>query len=67
VAIKVLPKNPDETKPTRLKLYEKEITVLHTVDHPHIASYYETYDDKDNLYLVMELVDGLMLSDIAKR
>ncbi len=31
---------------------------MQTVDHPNIVKYYETYDDKKYIYLVMELCTG---------
>ena len=37
-----------------LKSLESEIHLLNKVDHPHIAKYYETYDEANYLYMVME-------------
>ena len=34
-----------------------------TVDHPYIVKYFETYDDKMYLYLVMEYIQGKELFD----
>jgi len=31
---------------------------MQQVDHPNIVNYYETYDDKSYIYLVMELCTG---------
>jgi calcium-dependent protein kinase len=31
---------------------------MQTVDHPNIVKYFETYDDKKFIYLVMELCTG---------
>lgn len=36
----------------------EEISILNTVDHPNIVKYFETYDDKKYIYLVMEFIDG---------
>ena len=36
----------------------KEVMILTQVDHPYIVKYFETYDDKMFLYLVMEYIDG---------
>ena len=40
-----------------------EVTLLNNLDHPNIVKYFETYDDKKFLYLVMEHVDGVELID----
>ena len=40
-----------------------EVAILSTLDHPNIVKYYETYDDKKFLYLVMGYVDGEELFD----
>ena len=37
---------------------KNEVDILHKVDHPHIAKYFETYDDAKWLYLCMELCQG---------
>jgi len=41
----------------------EEVSILNTVDHPNIVKYYETYDDKKFIYLVMEYIDGEPLFD----
>ncbi len=46
-----------------IKLLRREITNLKTLDHPNILKLYEVYEDKDNFYLVMELVMGKELFD----
>ena len=40
-----------------------EVDLLKKVDHPNIVEYFETYDDKHYLYLVMELCTGGELFD----
>jgi serine/threonine protein kinase len=61
VAIKVMQKSslPKED----LEYLSSEIQTLHKLDHPNICKYYETYDDVKFIYLVMECVDGMTLSD----
>ena len=39
----------------------EEINILYKLDHPNIVNYFETYDDRKYLYLVMEYVDGMEL------
>ena len=36
----------------------KEVMILTSVDHPCIVKYFETYDDRMFLYLVMEYIQG---------
>lgn len=38
-----------------------EIATLHTLDHPNIVKYYETYNDAMYIYLVMEYITGMPL------
>jgi len=39
----------------------EEVAILHTLDHPNICKYYETYDDSKYIYLVMEYISGCQL------
>ena len=41
-----------------------EVSVLHTLDHPNIVKYYETYNDERYTYLIMEYVAGIKLYDL---
>ena len=41
----------------------EEAAVLHTLDHPNIVKYFETYNEKKFVYLVMEFVPGGKLSE----
>lgn len=61
VAIKVLSKDKMSTKD--LATVMDEVDLLRKVDHPNIVEYFETYDDKHYLYLVMELCTGGELFD----
>ena len=40
-----------------------EIHLMNKVDHPHIAKYYESYDEANYLYMVMEFCPGGDLYD----
>ena len=61
VAIKVLRKSKMSTKD--LAHVMDEVDLLRKVDHPNIVEYFETYEEKKNLYLVMELCTGGELFD----
>ena len=39
----------------------EEVAILHSLDHPNIVKYYETYNDQKYIYLVMEYVNGTQL------
>ncbi len=41
-----------------IELIKDEIDVLNKIDHPYICKYYETYDDVNYIYLVMEYISG---------
>ena len=56
VAIKVLDKIKLQKEYKSLDVIMGEIKVLHTLDHPNIVKYFETYDDSRYIYLVMEYV-----------
>lgn len=43
-----------------------EIDFLKVADHPNVIRYYETLQDKENHYLVMEMCSGGSLSDLLK-
>ena len=44
----------------------KEVMILTQVDHPCIVKYFETYDDKMFLYLVMEYIQGQELYQLLE-
>ena len=44
-------------------MLREEINILYKLDHPNIVNYFETYDDKKYLYLVMEYVKGMEMFD----
>jgi serine/threonine protein kinase len=55
-AIKYINKNcysPD----VQAEIYD-EIAAMQTMDHPHIVSYLETYDDANHFYIVMQYCEG---------
>ena len=55
VAIKVL--NKDKLM-DNIDCIMEEVAILHSLDHPNIVKYHETYNDLKYIYLVMEYVSG---------
>ena len=41
-----------------LRELKEEIYIMCQLDHPNIVTYYETYDDTDYVYLIMEYING---------
>ena len=56
VAVKVIKKT--HLSAEDLLGLRREVSIMSKVDHPSIVKYYETYDDKRYIYLVMELCTG---------
>jgi calcium/calmodulin-dependent protein kinase I len=46
-----------------IKLLKREIEIMKQVDHVNILKLIEIYEDDENVYIVMELVDGSELFD----
>uniref|UniRef100_A0A6B2LC64 Protein kinase domain-containing protein n=1 Tax=Arcella intermedia TaxID=1963864 RepID=A0A6B2LC64_9EUKA len=59
-AIKIIEKNQAEEE---LQLLQREIDIMQKLDHKNIISLEEVFDEKDTIYLVMELVSGGELFD----
>jgi serine/threonine protein kinase len=64
VAIKVINKNMLNAE--QIKEAYNEVGVLHTLDHPNVVDYLETYSDSQNIYLIMENCPGGELFDLPK-
>lgn len=58
-AIKIIPK----TAVKYIAKFRQEIQLMKELEHPNIIRLYETYEDKENIYLVMELCSGGELFD----
>ena len=50
-----------------IKQLKEEIKILQTLDHPNIVKYYETYENRDYLYIVMEYCPGGDLFDLITK
>ena len=66
VAIKIYEKSKF-IEPNRLKNAQREIQILHKINHPNILKLYESIETEEYIYLVLELVTGSSLQDYAKR
>ena len=66
VAIKVLPAAV-AADVERLSRFEREAQLLASLNHPNIAAIYGLDDERDVLFLVLELVEGEDLADRLKR
>lgn len=42
----------------KIYMLRRELEILKTLDHPNIVKFYETYQDDQNLYFVMEYCSG---------
>src|SRR3989441_11935362 len=62
VAIKVL---PDEFSrdPERVSRFQREVEVLASLNHPHIAAIYDLAQFGESRFLVLELVEGETLAE----
>jgi len=50
-------------KTVSAKLLEREVGILSSLQHPNIIRYFDSFVEKGNLYILMELVDGATLLD----
>ncbi len=50
-------------KPKDIEVLKNEISIMHTLSHPHIVGLKEVYDTSTHVYLVMELMKGGELFD----
>ena len=66
VAIKILPEAM-VADPDRRARFEREARVLAALNHPNIAAIYGLVEDRDRRGLVLELVEGPMLTDVIAR
>jgi serine/threonine protein kinase len=58
VAIKKVKKSKLSENEIYYDLMENELKILLDTDHPHITRVFEICEDRNNFYIVMELMDG---------
>lgn len=57
-AVKMVPK-----KSVSMEKFHREINIMKMLDHPNIIKLFETFDDRNSTYLIMELCRGGELFD----
>lgn len=65
VAIKIIQReigNDEKSLRTHKKL-EREIAIMKLISHPNVMQLYDVYDGKNELFLIMEIVEGGELFD----
>lgn len=50
----------------KIKSVSNEIRILKRLDHPNLVKLYSVHETPSKIYLVMELVKGLTLTDYLK-
>jgi len=60
-AIKIVTKG--DKKPEELQLLQREIDIMHKLDHANIITLKDTYETSETIYLILELVTGGELFD----
>ncbi len=50
--------NKQKLSKSKIQTILREIETLSLVDHPNIVKFYETYNDKNNFHIIMELCTG---------
>ncbi|KAJ9123983.1 hypothetical protein QFC22_000774 [Naganishia vaughanmartiniae] len=67
-AIKCITKHKFANNPKTMQLFQREVSILESLDHKNICRLIEVWDDPQQLYLVLEFIDGGDLLDyIMKR
>ena len=53
--------------PSKYKKTIKEINLLKKLDHPNIVKYYDFFEDEENIYIIMEYLEGCTLKQYIKK
>ena len=46
------------------KQVEKEIKLLENLHHPHVVTYFNSFKEKDSIYIILEYINGGSLEDL---
>ena len=63
---KLIPKKSLLKSRSRQKLLS-EIKIHKSLSHPHIVNYFSSFEDQENIYLILELCSNQSLSELLKR
>lgn len=66
-AMKVLLEGRDESKQAPAERFQREIKLQASLNHPNIASVHNAFWVKDELVMVMELIDGVSLDNVISQ
>jgi len=58
VAVKVMKKELLNKSPRQAKQLYREISIMKSLGHPNVVNLFDTYQTSNDIYMVMELVDG---------
>ena len=50
-----------------LNQVEKEIKLLENLRHPHVITYFNSFKEKGNIYIIIEYINGGSLEDLLKK
>ena len=62
-AMKEIKSSRYKTERQRLQV-EKEIKLLENLHHPHVITYFNSFRDKENIYIITEYINGGSLEDL---
>jgi len=62
-AVKIIAKAKFARHPESLEQFRLEIDIMKKLHHPNIVTFHEVFEDRDNVYIVMELCRGGELFD----
>ena len=62
-AMKEIKSSRYKTERQRLQV-EKEIKLLENLRHPHVITYFNSFRDKENIYIITEYINGGSLEDL---
>ena len=65
-AMKEIKSSRYQTERQRLQV-EKEIKLLENLHHPHVITYFNSFRDKESIFIITEYINGGSLEDLLKK